>query len=266
MLVASDLSVTPPGASTPAVEHIDLQVGRGEWVAISGPNGGGKTSLLLGLAGLWPARGTLELEGRPFGPSGRERRRVGVVLQDPSSQILQPSVADEIALAPRNLGAPEGRWRAAAAALSGALDLDQDLDRDPSTLSAGRQQLTLLAAALAAEPAILFADEPTAHLDRRSRDRVRNLVAERVAAGLAVVWVTQESEERQAAHRVLNVGELVQGPEPARRGDRAEPMGDEAPMLVLRVEASNGSEGPRVTTDRPLSIVLPNRGDRKSVV
>jgi energy-coupling factor transporter ATP-binding protein EcfA2 len=213
LLSARDLWVTPPaegaqshGDPEAVIRGFSLELGAGEWLALCGPNGCGKTSLLLALAGLWPVRsGDLLFEGRPLGPAtpAERRARLAVILQDPSSQLLQPTVREELAFSALNLGhAPEevvrevSRW-------SDRLGLAGDLERDPQQLSAGRQQLVLLGAALASQPTLLLADEPAAHFDSATRRRVLELVRGEVARGLSVVWVTQDSEEMAGADRCL---------------------------------------------------------------
>ena len=258
-LVARELAVTPPGAPEPAVRGISLEVDRGEWVALSGPNGGGKTSLLLGLAGLWPiSSGWLELNGRPFGPQAEAdlRRRVAALLQEPSSQILQSTVAAELAFAGRNLGLPSGALGDRIRLLSAELGLERDLDRDPTTLSAGRQQLMLLAAALVAGPEVLLADEPTAHLDGEGRRRAWAALDWERQAGLAVVWATQDPDELGAADRVVAVGPPVTATLPAP------PSFERAPStaLMLRVAAAVTDQGPRVATGKPLEIAVAGTG------
>ena len=111
MLRARDLWVAAPGLDhSPVVRGFSLEVGRGEWVALTGPNGGGKSRLVLALAGLAPiVRGTLELDGQPFGPLAPQDLKAGVsvVLQDPSCQLLERTVAEEVALTAQNLGRSE---------------------------------------------------------------------------------------------------------------------------------------------------------------
>jgi energy-coupling factor transporter ATP-binding protein EcfA2 len=207
MLEARGLAVTPPGARTPVVRDVTLSVASGEWLAIAGGNGGGKTSLALALAGLWPlAAGTLTLDGAPLGPERPARTRVACVLQDPASQLLQPTVAAELAFALENLAHPPAEVARRVAAVARRFGLAEELARDPHTLSAGRQQLVGIAAAVALEPALLVADEATAHLDPAARAAVLAWLTEALAAGMTAVWVSQETAELEAAHRVLRLG------------------------------------------------------------
>lgn len=270
LLSARDLWVAPPaegtqrqGAPEAVVRGFSLELGAGEWLALRGANGCGKTSLLLALAGLWPLRsGDLLFEGRPFGPAlpGERRSRMAVILQDPSSQLLQPTVREELAFSARNLGHAPDEVAREVARWSERLGLAGDLERDPQRLSAGWQQRVLLAAALVSRPALLLADEPAAHLDGATRQRVLELVREEVAGGLAVVWVTQDSEEMAAADRSLDLG----GPEPiasARAVVVAGPVAaPSAPLLTLRVSPWAGGDGPAVMTPVALEIPVAKTG------
>jgi energy-coupling factor transporter ATP-binding protein EcfA2 len=264
-LIARDVWAAPPGAPDPAVRGFSLRVDAGEWVALHGPNGGGKTTLAMVLAGLWPARrGTVEFAGRPLAPGGPPgaREAVATLLQDPSVQLLEDSVAAELALAARNLGRPEPEVARAVTRVARALGLDGDLGRDPRTLSAGRQQLVLAGAALAAEPALLVADEPGAHLDAEARARLLEAVRGRAARGLAVVWVTQDPAERAAAARVVEVG--GGSAVPRRCGGQEAGGGPGAPAgppaLVLEVAPADGRAGPRVDVAGPLRIEVAAHG------
>lgn len=253
MLEARDLWVTPPGARDPAVRGFSLRVGRGEWVALAGTNGSGKTSALLALAGLWPAaRGQLTLDGRPLRAEPQARDpALAVVMQDPPSQLLQSTVADELAFTSRNLGHGGAATDERVRRVAGELGLAGELERDPGTLSAGRQQMVLLAAALVAQPTVLLADEPAAHLDGPSRERAMAAVRRRTRDGMAVVWVTQAAEELEAADRVVHLG----APAVARPGRNPPPAPTPGGSVArVRVSAPAPPDGPRVRVRHDLAI------------
>lgn len=184
---------THAGRSRPAVTGIDLTVEPGERVLLLGASGAGKSTLLHGLAGVLGGdeegdqTGSIAIDGRT--PSDA-RGAVGLVLQDPDSQIVMARVGDDVAFACENLGvARDEIWRRVKWALD-AVGLTVPLDHPTSQLSGGQVQRLVLAGILAMRPRLLLLDEPTANLDPEGVREVRDVV-EHVAreTGMTLVIV-----------------------------------------------------------------------------
>ena len=151
------------------LDGIDLHVTHGERVAVLGPNGAGKTTLMLQLNGLLRGEGELEVAGLRVGDGDvRElRAAVGLVFQDPDDQLFMPTVAEDVAFGPLNLGAEDVRERVDSALA--AVRMEHVIDRAPHQLSLGQRRRVAIATVLAMQPRLLVLDEPSANLDPRAR-------------------------------------------------------------------------------------------------
>ena len=166
------------GDGTAAVRGVTFTLHHGESVGLVGANGAGKSTLLLLLAGvLFPERGTVRVGDWPVTPAtlARVRRSLGVVFQDPDDQLFMPTVEDDVAFGPANLGLSGDELRSrveAALDRVGALHLRA---RPPHRLSGGEKRAVAIATVLAMSPDILVMDEPSSGLDPASR---RGLIAQ----------------------------------------------------------------------------------------
>jgi cobalt/nickel transport system ATP-binding protein len=155
---------------------VDLRLAPGERVALVGPNGAGKTTLLHLLVGLErPDCGEVVAFGRTRRVEADfhdVRARVGLVFQDPDDQLFCPTVLEDVAFGPLNLGASQRQARAKAEATLKTLGLDGFGSRITSRLSGGEKRLVALATVLAMEPEVLLLDEPTNGLDAASEERL----------------------------------------------------------------------------------------------
>lgn len=161
------------------LDHVTLDIARGEKVALVGLNGSGKSTLLLHInALLTPDSGTVEINGTPIGPKNRDeaRREVGMVFQDSDDQLFMPTVEADVAFGPRNMGLSEEEIRERverALAMTGCTHLRE---RPPFRLSGGQKRMVSIATVLSMTPEILVFDEPTSCLDFAARAQFISIV------------------------------------------------------------------------------------------
>jgi cobalt/nickel transport system ATP-binding protein len=158
---------------------VNLTVHAGERVALLGPNGAGKTTLVLHLNGILTAgHGSVTVAGLPV---AREhlleiRRRVGVVFQDPDDQLFMPTVAEDVAFGPTNLGLDRAAVAERVTEALTAVGMADHADRAPHHLSFGQRRRVAVATVLAMRPEILVLDEPTSNLDPASRRELADIL------------------------------------------------------------------------------------------
>ncbi len=166
----------------PALGGIDLSIEAGECVGVVGPNGAGKSTLLLHLNGILPeklpAEPSVFVDGQPLVEENlfEVRRKVGLLFQDPDDQIFCPTVAEDVAFGPLQLGLPPDELRRTVAAALAQVRLDGFETRSPHHLSLGEKRRVCLAGVLACRPSLLVLDEPTSGLDPRGRRELAELL------------------------------------------------------------------------------------------
>lgn len=244
LLEARDLG-TARGKRQRVGSGIDLELRAGQVVAVTGPNGIGKSTLGLTLAGLLPpAAGELSattelaagLDPAPHTWSSRElSARIGTVFQDPEHQFVARSVREEVEAGPRALGTPDAADRADA--LLGEFGLAHLADANPFTLSGGEQRRLAIAAVVAARPPVVVLDEPTSGQDRATWDAVVRHLGVLVDTGTTIVAVTHDRD----LIRALDAEEVVLAADGAQRVD-----GDQG-----RVERDHGGATPTTPETGP---------------
>ncbi|MCE9545445.1 MAG: ABC transporter ATP-binding protein [Planctomycetia bacterium] len=212
-------------ARVDALRGVDIQVRRGEMVAIMGPSGSGKSTLLTLLGGVdVPTGGEILLEGIDMGTLNDDqrtlmrRRRIGFIFQ--SFNLLPTMTAEENVSLPLELdGVSRADARRRALAAMDLVEITHRQNHIPSTMSGGEQQRVAIARALVIEPALLLADEPTGNLDSVNGHRVtallRRLVDERQQT---IVMVTHDEGVATEANRLIKVRDgLVESDEHQKR-------------------------------------------------
>ncbi len=249
-----------------ALEGISLGIAAGEFVLVGGPSGCGKSTLVRVLAGLIPAVIPARVEGRarvagldpsrppPAGPA----TRVGLVFQNPATQLFCLTVEEEIAFGPRNLGLGGDEVRERVDWALRATGLEEMRGRAPLELSGGGQQRLAIAAALALRPPLLVLDEPLASLDRPGARQVLHTLAElNRRHGVTIVMIEHRlAEASRVAGRIvlMDGGRIVaDGPAGAVSGERAR-LCD---LGLARPDAHPARDRPRTTgRDRPAGKAL----------
>jgi putative ABC transport system ATP-binding protein len=196
---------------TTALDRIDLEIGAGEYVAITGPSGCGKSTLLslLGLLDV-PSSGDYLFEGQNVAGwneaklNALRRGRIGFIFQS-FNLIEELSVYENVELALEYTGTPAAERRRKVEAMLERLGVSHRAGHRPSQLSGGQQQRVAIARALVAGPAMLLADEPTGNLDTVHGDEVMRLLRAINADGTTVVMVTHSPSHAAQASRTLRL-------------------------------------------------------------
>ncbi len=201
----------------PALDGVSIRVDAGESVALLGANGCGKSTLLKILDGLLVAdSGSCrafdaeltddQLEDEQFARAFRGR--VGFIFQNSDAQVFSPTVRDEIAFGPLNMGLDPAAAAARVADTLAMLDIVPLADRAPYQLSGGEKKRVAIASVLAMNPEVLLFDEPTAALDPRTQHWMVELIAELQAVGKSIVLATHDLETLPfVASRCVVLGE-----------------------------------------------------------
>jgi cobalt/nickel transport system ATP-binding protein len=175
---------------TEALRGVSFQIAPGECVGLLGPNGSGKSTLLLHLNGILPDEpgtdGAVRIAGEPVTRANLEavRRQVGLVFQDPDDQLFCPTVNEDVAFGPQQLGLSDAEVKNRVAKALTQVGLPDFGHRATHHLSHGEKRRVCLAGVLACEPAILVFDEPTSDLDPRGRREFKALIRQLPATKL----------------------------------------------------------------------------------
>jgi energy-coupling factor transporter ATP-binding protein EcfA2 len=233
----------------PAIRDIDLSIGEGEYVLIAGLSGCGKSTFCRCLNGLIPhfyrsgvMKGTVIVDGLDTQEHFLHEitQKVGMVFQDPESQLMALTVERDLAFGPENLGLPREEIRARVEEALELVNITHLRERAPHELSGGEQQRVAIASVLTLQPKILVLDEPTANLDPASAVDVLNAIEKlRVQKNITVIIVEHRLElALQSATRLLIMhdGVLVFDDTPAnliaKGSDLIEAYGVQMPSLI----------------------------------
>ena len=191
----------------PAIDHVSIEIKRGEYISIAGSNGSGKSTLARCLNGLLlPTEGEILVDGMDTNDDDLIwdiRKKIGMVFQNPDNQIVSSMVEDEVAFGPENIGIenPELRKRVDNALKS--VGMYEYRNREAHKLSGGQKQRIAIAGAVAMRPDCIVFDEPTAMLDPKGRSQVMKVIRELNDQGITIILITHFMEEIAEADRVL---------------------------------------------------------------
>ncbi|CDO36337.1 MULTISPECIES: ABC transporter ATP-binding protein [Novosphingobium] len=213
-IVARDLRLTlgSGGSAVEILKGVDLTVPQGQTLALLGPSGSGKSSLMSVLSGLERASsGSLSVAGEDFAGMDEDalararRGRIGVVLQ--AFHLLPTMTALENVATPLELAGMSSARQRAEEELA-AVGLDHRLTHYPAQLSGGEQQRVAIARALAARPSLVFADEPTGNLDARTGSTIIDLLfARREESGATLLIITHDENLASHCERIVTIAD-----------------------------------------------------------
>ena len=207
-----DISFAYPGGRR-ILDNASLNFFRGNRIGLMGPNGSGKTTLFHIIMGLLkPISGTIEIFGtraeteKDFLPV---RQRIGLLFQDPDDQLFSPTVIEDVAFGPLNLGKSRDDAIAVARKTLTYLGLVEFEDRVTHKLSGGEKQLVSLATVLAMEPEVLLLDEPTNGLDDKTKIKIKEILSNIDLSYLLISHDFDFLDETTAAIYLMENGRIL---------------------------------------------------------
>jgi len=209
MIRFNDFSFNYPDCAKPSLDKINVRISEGEFLVITGPSGGGKSTFLRSINGLIPnfyggrISGTVLVNGRNASetPTKEMSETVGMVFQDPENQLISNDVEREIAFGMENLCFSKELMRKRIEEALDAVNITRLRNRTTSELSGGQKQKVAIASALATHPDILLLDEPTSELDPRSAESVLNVI-EKINDELGLTILLVEHRLERVIHHV----------------------------------------------------------------
>ena len=197
-LSIKNLSYTYPDG-THALKNVNMEILKGQKVAIMGPNGAGKSTLFSHFNGLTePTSGYLELDGKKMEYDKKSllevRQKVGIVFQDPNDQLFAPTVKEDVAFGPMNLGLSYEEVEKRVDEALELVGMKKFKDKTPHHLSGGQQKRVAIAGIIAMRPEIMILDEPTAGLDPQGVDQVLTILNNLNKDGMSIVISSHDIE------------------------------------------------------------------------
>jgi len=224
------------GEGTEALRGVSFSIAEGECVGLIGPNGAGKSTLLLHLNGLLPeslkGESSVFVDGTPVTADTLHevRRKVGLLFQDANDQLFCPTVFEDVAFGPQQLGLSEAEIRERVTGALARAGIPGFEARAPHHLSVGEKRRVCLAGVLACEPSILVLDEPSSSLDPRGRRELKELLRQIPITKLIATHDLELVVELCSRVIVLDEGSVV------AQGPTVELLSDEELMLRHNLE------------------------------
>ncbi|SPS07521.1 energy-coupling factor ABC transporter ATP-binding protein [Latilactobacillus sakei] len=210
-----------PQASRLALNDLSVSINAGEWVAIIGHNGSGKSTFAKSLNGLLDLQsGSITIDGLPLSIETvwDIRRKIGMVFQNPDNQFVGATVEDDVAFGLENQGIERTEMQRRVQAAVDRVGMTQFMTREPSRLSGGQKQRVALAGIIAQQPEILILDEATSMLDPKGRQEVLETIHTlKQETNMTVLSITHDIDEAASADRIvmLDKGQVIDQGTPA---------------------------------------------------